>query len=110
MTPQEQDVINKYLTEAMGECYHEVLVPSYRCTCGEDVLKAACFNLPNSDFFTWAGFGKLWEFAQEQEWVYRALGADNAYCAFDTHVDMALIDPTILAVEIYNYLSENPNA
>lgn len=57
---------DRYLTEAMGECWHEInnqqLLFSQRfCTkCGE--------NRPakNIDFSTWQGLGKLLPFADEK--------------------------------------------
>ena len=42
-TNKERD---KFLTESMGECWHEF----------------------SNNFSTWEGFGKLWEWAVKQEW------------------------------------------
>ena len=61
--------INKFLTEKMGECWH------IHSLATEDIWGIKCDkcgiivtpNL-NNDFLTWEGFGKLWEWAVEQEW------------------------------------------
>ena len=59
---------NKFLTEAMGECWHDVRIGTLH-----GVLVNTCRNcgkrrksdLSNPDFSTWEGFGKLWEWAQK---------------------------------------------
>lgn len=60
---------DKFLTQAMGECWFEAdeyPAPPYRCrNCGLDRLSH--YN-QEALFSTWAGFGKLWEWAQQQEW------------------------------------------
>lgn len=64
---------DKYLTEAMGECWHEdngmELAAYTSClNCGV-VLRVNDDGLlleikRNTDFSTWQGFGKLWEWAK----------------------------------------------
>lgn len=65
--------INKFLTEAMGDCYHDWEMTSdtppfrtYDCkNCG---IGPSINPSDNTDFLTWKGFGKLWEWAIRQEW------------------------------------------
>jgi hypothetical protein len=56
---------DKFLTEAMGECWHEHLVKTgtFSTLCNKCLA-----HVTNNDFSTWPGFGKLWEWAQKQEW------------------------------------------
>lgn len=66
---------DKFLTEAMGECWHEWEGPQYykqvddspRYVCQLCGIGSA-YNTRQTDFSTWTGFGKLWEWAQGQEW------------------------------------------
>lgn len=74
MTKQE---INKYLTETIGECWHELeksdLGLISRCKhCDLILLDCRCnpaiSTVRNNDFFSSEGFFKLWDWAQNQEW------------------------------------------
>ena len=56
---------DKFLTEAIGECWHsddpDMHTFTTRCRiCGEAG--------ETTNFSTWQGFGKLWEWAQNQGW------------------------------------------
>ena len=54
--------INKFLTVAMGECWHEpdsMTFKQFRWTNGYSI---------NTDFSTPDGFFKLWNWAQTQDW------------------------------------------
>lgn len=83
------EAINQHLTEAMGECWHEITSSYFsesfydiRCACGYRCSKGRSYSeqehirtftvehidTRQSDFFTWQGFGKLWEWATKQEW------------------------------------------
>jgi len=60
---------DKFLTEAMGECWHKWdptnVEQGFTCRhCGRQWHHL----LAKTDFSTWQGFGKLWEWAQKQEW------------------------------------------
>lgn len=59
---------DKFLTEAMGECWHEWVNQRSH----EAVACTKCDGLWGTDrtpdFSSWQGFGKLWEWAQGQEW------------------------------------------
>ena len=59
--------INKYLTEAIGECWHEFefIDFEYICGCG---LSSHTPVVKHNDFFTWEGFGKLFSWAKGQRW------------------------------------------
>ena len=60
---------DKFLTEAMGECWHENIFSPGGGYCGKcQESHSKMRPLPNNNFSTWEGFGKLWEWAQEQEW------------------------------------------
>ena len=76
--------LNKFLTEEMGDCYHEFKDcmineggDGFICdTCGESIkgtsiplIKAQTRN----DFLTWEGFGLLWEWASTEQWCCRFL-------------------------------------
>lgn len=100
---------DKYLTEAMGLCYHDIKLKSdyprdtlisYCSICGEEYVG-------NIDFSTWEGFGKLWEWAKEQKWwdEFRrslAIGFDQIiYFVADLEPH---IHPDRFADAVYNFL------
>jgi len=43
---------DKFLTEAMGECWHGI----------------SDYSEKEQNYSTWQGFGKIWEWAKVQEW------------------------------------------
>ena len=112
---------DKFLTEALGECWHtnsadwEFRAPwPYRCLCGYgtdykvELDQHCCDSQP--DFSTWEGFGKLWEWAQKQDWwceffVYHVQNPKR-----DTEDETALhtwtknINPTRFANVVYEFL------
>lgn len=58
--------INKFLTKAIGECWHDGNA-SHPCTrCGLTMSMSTGYH--NITFLTWEGFGKLWEWANRQVW------------------------------------------
>ncbi len=106
---------DKFLTEAMGDCWHEAKylyqatpydTPDYECRCGKRCSEK---SFKNNNFSTWEGFGKLWEWAQKQEWwIY--LGFIGNYteqftASEFTHKD-CIINPDRFADAVYNYLKE----
>ena len=127
MTTQEE--INKYLTEAIDECWHEQLIENnvLKCRCGRgyatgnteflvSVVKSTshvecmCANI---DFFTWDGFGKLWEWSITQAWWYQFLGDWNCPDIYsenstikERYVDAYLINPEQFATAVYEFLKE----
>lgn len=62
---------DKYLTEAMGECWHESSDNYYQCEkCGEYLPAVSMrdwHQTHGNDFSTWEGFGKLIAFL-DNEW------------------------------------------
>lgn len=112
----DKQIRDKYLTEATGECWHELShekpgpCGSLKvCKCGKENYMFPCDNIC---FSTWQGFGKLWEWAQKQEW-FRDFGA-HVYCHVPTgkQPPWALtameyfIDPDRFADAVYCYLAK----
>lgn len=114
---------DKYLTEAMGEHWHEhTMTCGYTMTrLGEYISDIKTTSYTN-DFSTWAGFGKLWEWAQKQDWwedfyQYELCeysittstlcnsGTDTDHYIFDTQ----FINPNSFANAVYDYLKEKAN-
>lgn len=91
---------DKFLTKAMGECWHDYSYPNNCVKCNKQIQ-----DLYFIDFSTWSGFGKLWEWAQKQEWwkpfVYKVNSIDDVY-----HISNSIIDPDRFADTIYSYLKE----
>lgn len=97
--------IDIFLTEAMGECWHEWEMPDrFTAQCIKcDMTIGMNINMPvNLDFSTWRGFGILWEWAKTQKWwkgfIY------NKYRS--TSLTFDIIDPVIFANAVYDYLLE----
>lgn len=105
---------DRFLTEAMGECWHEMEVTGKvrlngfqveRCKhCGkkDDFLG----DYTPNDFSTWEGFGKLWEWTQKQEWWI-------VFCQFESNLSIdtsciikRLIHPDRFADAVYEFLRE----
>jgi hypothetical protein len=115
-----QDQINKFLTEQMGECWHDRMVPSdggvrcYKCKAWFTSRYIDRFNSGeyNTNFFTWVGFGKLWEWAQAQEWWTNFgdwfYSIDSWHKAQDFKLCHAeyLIHPDSFANAVYEFLKE----
>jgi hypothetical protein len=105
---------DKYLTEAMGECWHTITNDNYCCPlCGE------LFNCPKGfdpeehiNFSTWEGFGKLWEFCQKQEWwenfrVFNHYQDENGeYMESRYDINESLVNPDRFADTVYRFLME----
>jgi hypothetical protein len=109
---------DKFLTEAMGECWHEHNtthpIKSWgSCTCGSDFvshwsLQDHLINI-NPNFSTWEGFGKLWEWAWKQEWWASFVRYANKLS--DTEFLGGFIcpvytNPDTFADAVYTYLKE----
>lgn len=102
---------DKFLTEAIGECLHE----NGEIEIEDMTVCPNCFCDPHwNDFSTWAGFGKLWEFSNQQEWWGEFKDSTVCYAlsweALKMFiVDPELIDPDYLATTVYEFLKErNP--
>lgn len=113
--------INKYLTEVMGECWHDCRLTGdsihtvMRVVCkkcntvmaeeGRDLYRTN----PNNNFFTWQGFGKLWEWATKQEWWLTQASGKIIFLSLsgsDMHISTTLVTPTNFAKAIYEFLKE----
>lgn len=108
---------DKFLTEAMGECWHEyetrdIFIDSFfgshlynfctKCNITDKDAK------PYTNFSTWDSFGKLYSWCKEQEWwtmfCYYRFGDGNyiGYKVFE------FIDPDKFANTVYEFLKDNP--
>lgn len=92
---------DKYLTEAMGFCYHTIeaaeTFPRYGCSkCGLDVDD--CID---NDFSMWEDFGRLWEWAIDQEWWD---DLEKEYDLPRRMVPNVIIHPERFAQTIYEYM------
>lgn len=96
--------LNKFLTEAMGECWHE---------CQEN---PNCFFCPECaegvyltpDFATWEGFGVLWSWVVDQDWwltefKQKFWGVKKSHLEF---MPDNFIYPISLALVMYKFLNE----
>lgn len=90
-----KELINKFLTEKMGECWHE--------------WEPKRDNVRNYDFFTWEGFGKLWEWAGEQEWFPYFINGEffGYYGGVSFNFARNFIDPRVAIIAIAKYLGYN---
>lgn len=101
--------VNKYLTEAMNECWHGDAMRTgifYACDeCGEKLLSLGNSPLQSSrmDFSTWQGFGKLWEWAKEQDWWIEFTGGA---CVISRGFVEDMVDPDWFAKAVYDLLKE----
>lgn len=119
MSNQSRD---KLLTEAMGGCWHATArtLPYHDggtihiCECGaRDTMFEKSFSSATrspwdrlrvgADFSTWDGFGKLWEWAKQQDWWADFMSADVD--AVDFFED--LIHPDRFADAVHNELTRD---
>jgi hypothetical protein len=96
---------DKYLTEAMGECWHE-------SDWGQTICKHCRrtndpryfdFDEQNKTFSSWSGFGKLWNWSQKQEWW---MEFKNWYICRNKVTFEYLIHPDRFADAVYEFLKE----
>jgi hypothetical protein len=95
---------DKYLTLAMGHCFHERDdgLCAFRCRhCHAGNLSDGVPS--NVRFDAWTGFGVLWPWAQKQDWFF---DFKFWYSNKNTQYAMihALVDPNALADGIWDYL------
>ena len=75
--------LNKFLTEEMGDCYHEFNSltnneggTGFICDTCEESFEGDVGEIKlqtRNDFLTWEGFGLLWEWASTEQWCCRFL-------------------------------------
>ena len=105
---------DKFLTEAMGVCWHRI--PGYAATlssrnificttCGSSISRES-----NNNFSSWEGFGKLWEWANSQGWWdYFTFKQQVRKLAFGYNVGVVpidLINPDAFANAVYKFIKE----
>ena len=113
------DTRNKFLTEAMGECYH-IINRADKCNhCSKELDRHSL----NQDFSAWEYFGILWEWSQKQKWWVNFLikneylstrEVSNPHLEYpyreyseDVYEDMSgLINPDRFADAVYEFLKE----
>ena len=105
---------DQFLTEAMGECWHEPGEQIITCgKCGE-ILRGLAVGRPGGgskiaierkyNFDDWTGFGALWEWAQEQD---RLVGLEIGLIHQDSSyvfIPQKLIHPSRFADVVYQFL------
>lgn len=103
---------DKFLTEAMGECWHSWSYSDRRClkcNLSYTIIHVGFHIAPKDggyiDFSTWEGFGKLWAWAIGQKWW------DNFrwdIAKSPPHwIPQKIINPDNFANAIYGFLKEN---
>jgi hypothetical protein len=110
---------DKFMTEAMGNDWHTVgyaerdIRRGVICNCGSNNCAGPSRNISLS---TWQGFGKLWEWAQEQEFFLELLvficvdiegkGMDIEFAkAFNLDsVSCGAVNPDRFANAVYEFL------
>ena len=106
---------NKYITEAMGECWHDYFWQDaypecfYECILCSDQVFGQTMNPSNNsnlNFSTPEGFFKLWNWAIEQEWWWKFRNSILTGDAFDYQNIEHIINPDNLANAIEKYLKE----
>ena len=77
-----KDEDRKFLTEKMGECFHEIITEQpyrvdevdvgslYLCSCEKLLQKweISRHRAHNRTFTTWEDFGAVWKWAKKQDW------------------------------------------
>lgn len=101
---------DKFLTEVMGECWHEPLPYDFDTYKGYDECKICHQRIKyNNNFSTWEGFGKLWEWAQKQEWFPELIRQTCYYemCRNEfSKGHKSIVNPDYFANAVYAYLKE----
>ena len=88
---------DKFLTEAMGEKWYT--------RADENPNWPKQFQAKNSNFSTWNGFGKLWEWCQKQPWWIEFIAKST-----QRNYLLDLVNPDKLADAVYTYLRNRANA
>ena len=103
---------NKFLTEVVGECWHEPKIEGVRANsfvCGK-CNTIHCCGIENPNYSTWEGFGKLWEWSIYQDWFedFAKYHGQVNHILMDEPSDILIhigkINPNKFADAIYNSL------
>ena len=116
---------DRFLTEAMGECWHKTSNTEpyhsgcvvHICKCGQRELEdSRAFYNPGPNWVRqkyddWQSFGKLWEWAQKQEWwssfvAKKTPSNMRPMCGFGQPQLDLYIHPDRFADAIYTFLKE----
>ena len=98
---------DRFLTEAMGDCWHEPEAKTYRVASGEYEYYI-CANCKKDyrdcgfqiDFSTWTGFGKLWEWATQQSWWLLYLESNHTISSIPTnHIGSSYLSGEMIYVD-----------
>lgn len=101
--------INKALTLVIGECWHE----GYMFDVNHIEVCNNCDKsyVRNNNFFTWEGFGKLWEWGQTQDWweeFKSNCNGDRMECFMEEvepyDWEEIFIEPECFATTLYEFL------
>lgn len=125
---------DRFLTEATGECWHKFGPAEdfnddsgeYGFTCVKcggqylarketvDGYRFFTYDEPPTggfNFSTWKGFGKLWEWVQQQEWWKAFVAKEGVYSPEMSYCkgehfwfESSLINPDKFAETVYNFL------
>ena len=101
---------NSFLTEAMGECWHEwgPTICEFKAKCQKCGKVTSVhyfgqfFDRQGIDFSTWESFGKLWTWAIDQEWFYLMMAHHG--CG-----PVDIVNPELFADEVYKFLLTEDN-
>lgn len=97
---------DKYLTEAMGKCWHDWEFEWIYSTRQSQCIQCDTIEYENNnDFSTWDGFGKLYEWSVEQDWWYEFLfeWTDEI---MPTTIPYKLVYPNPFANSVYEFLRD----
>lgn len=107
---------NKFLMEALGyeqkESAIDLGLGLGSMFSGVWWVKEECKRSSITDFSSWAGFGELWEWANEQKWWYTFLNNDlmrlhvGDYSEYE-YFDTKMINPDKFATAIHKHLVGN---
>lgn len=90
---------DKFLTETMGELWNNELCPCEECKS----------FWTNTNFSTWEGFGKLWEWSQKQIGFSEMISQTCYYEMRKNEFSKGykkIIHPDYFANAVYNYLED----
>lgn len=96
---------DKFLTEAMGLCWHEGRWYGFYWCCSncDTTLPRNADN--NIDFDSWPGFGILWEWSLKQEWWISFISHIGSPYAL-TVIQYTYINPSRFADAVFEFLKE----